>query len=103
MKTDRINSTMKGREKTTVKKVGRVEMWFRGEMGLAVAEWRMIWSQRRVRGRKRGAHSGECTRRTFPHGHWLGKREGLEFVSSCNKQGLKPGALKVKGLGWDRA
>ena len=31
LKTDRTNSTTKGREETTLKKVGSVEMWAGGE------------------------------------------------------------------------
>ena len=62
---------------------------------LAAVERREVWSQRRVRERER--HTVKCTR-TFPYSHWLSKREGLNFVSSCNQRGLKFGVLKVKEL-----
>ena len=51
---------------------------------------------------KGGGHTGECTQRMLPQSHWLGKREGLNFMSSCNQGGLKAGVLKVSGLGWNR-
>lgn len=39
----------------------------------------------------------------FPHSHWLWKWEGLNFMTSSNKQGLEPGVLKVSRLGWNSA
>ena len=39
----------------------------------------------------------------FSQSHWLGKWEGLNFMSSYNQQGLKPTVLKVRRLCWDRA
>ena len=33
----------------------------------------------------------------------LRKKEGLNFMSSHNEQGLKPRVLKVSGFGWVRA
>lgn len=56
-----------------------------GNKTLASVEVRELWSCRRVRG---GEHTRKCTR-TFPHNHWLGKQKGLNFVSSCNQQGLR--------------
>lgn len=51
------------------------------------------------RGRKteREEHR-ELICRIFPQSHWLGKQDGLDFVSSCNHQGLKPRVLKVSRL-----
>ena len=34
---------------------------------------------------EREERTGERTKRTFPHTHWLGKQEGLHFLSSCNQ------------------
>ena len=55
------------------------------------------------RAREREEHTGECTKRTFPQSHWLGKQEGLKFVSYCNQRGLKPEVLKVGRIGCNRA
>ena len=35
--------------------------------------------------RKREKYTQKQTRRTLPQSHWLGKREGLNFVRSCNQ------------------
>ena len=48
----------------------------------------------------RGALRG-CLRR-FPQNHWLGKGEGLNFMSSWNQHVLKPGLVMVNRFGWDR-
>ena len=40
MKTDRIISTTNGGEEATLKKVGRVEIWCRGETDLPAVEWK---------------------------------------------------------------
>ena len=47
--------------------------------------------------------TGEHTKRTFPHSHWLGKQEGLHFVSSCNQQCVKSGVFKGIRFSWFRA
>ena len=51
----------------------------------------------------REEHVGEHIRRAPPQIPWVGKQEGLNFMSSCNQQGLKSGVLKISGLGWDGA
>lgn len=71
-------------------------MWFLGERIVGAVE---VLGERQ----KREEHTGEHTRRTFPQSHWLGKQEGLIFVSSCNQLGLKHGVLKVSRLGRDRS
>lgn len=38
--------------------------------------------------------TGECTRTTLPHSYWLGKLEGLIYMSFCNKRAQR-GVLKV--------
>ena len=43
--------------------------------------------------------SAQRNTRMNPHSNWLGKREGLSFVSSCNQWGLKLGVLKVSVIG----
>lgn len=45
----------------------------------------------------------ECMGKRNPHSNWLGKQEGPNVMSSCNRQGLKPGVLKLSGLHRDRA
>lgn len=40
------------------------------------------------RNRERGTHRGEHTRRIYPQTHCLGKKEDLNFMNSCNQQGL---------------
>lgn len=50
---------------------------------------------------KRDEHTGECARRMFLHSLYLGKWKGLNFMSSCNQRHIKPGVLKVSGLGWE--
>ena len=69
LKTDRTNSTTKEREETTSEKVGSTEMWFRRETdpGCCRGEGVVVME-------KAGERSTwECTKRTFPHRHWLGK------------------------------
>jgi len=53
LKTDRTNSTTREREEATLKKVGSVEMWFRGEMncGCCGGERAMITKGERERER----------------------------------------------------
>jgi len=58
----------------------------------------VIKKGKRERGICRGMH-----KENVPQNHGLGKQEGLNFVSSCNQGGLKPGVLNVSVLGWDRA
>lgn len=82
---------------------------------MAAMERKEQWFQRRGvgrerkrgrgkgRGRETEEHTWACTRRTFPHSYWLGKFDGLNFISSCNQWGLKPGVIKVTRRGWDRA
>lgn len=67
MKTDRTNTTIKGRDEATPGKVGSVEMWFRGELIIDAAEGSESWSWRKViEKRKREVHTRECTRIIFP-------------------------------------
>ena len=62
---DRTNSTTKGREETTWKKVGSMETWFQGDKDLRYCGGRV-----REKGKKeRGEHTGESTRKTFPQSH----------------------------------
>lgn len=67
---------------------------FRGEMDTSCCGWDMITEnsegERSTQGNTQGEH--------FPQRHWLGKQEGLDFMSSCNQRGLKQGVLKVSGL-----
>ena len=62
---------------------------------VTVVVGRELQSWRRARNRlaHRGVH-----RKTNPHSNWLGKQEGLNFLSSCNQWGLKPRVLKVTCL-----
>lgn len=41
------------------------------------------------------------TRRTLSQSHWLGKQDGLIFMSFCNQWGTKTGVLEVHQLGWE--
>lgn len=34
---------------------------------------------------ERENHIGECTRSTLPQSHWMGKSEGLIFMSFCKQ------------------
>lgn len=54
-------------------------------------------------GQERENHTGECIRRTFPQSQSLRIWKVLNFVSTYNQHGLKPKALKVCVLGWDKA
>ena len=68
-----------------------------GEKSTLAAMVGSKWVERRVRDRL--AHRGVHGEDDSPL-QWLGKQEGLSFMSSYNQQGLKPGVLKVSGLGW---
>ena len=57
------------------------------------------WSQRRAG--KILAHRGSH-REDIPHRNWVVKQEWLNFMSSCNQWGLKPGILKVAECGSGR-
>ena len=100
LKTGRTNSTTKGREQATSKKVGSVAAWLRrqvdhgcyGGEGAAVVE----------KGQETDQLTGQHMRKMIPHSNWLGKQEGLNFMSSCNQMGLKPGIFKVSVLGSGR-
>lgn len=72
LKNDRKNSTMKGREKDTSKKVVNVEVCFRGETDsdCCRGEGAMVTEKGE---REKEKHTGECTRRTFPHNYLPGK------------------------------
>lgn len=100
LKTDRTNSATKWREGATYKNIGSAETWFRGEEipGYFVGENAAVTEKS-----KREEHVGECTKRTFPESPWLGRLEGLNFMSCCNRWGLMPRVLKVCGLGWNKA
>ena len=82
LKADRTNSTTKGREEGTSKdEVQRCDL---GEKQITVAtEGR---EQRPWKRQENEEHTRECTRRTFPQSHRLGKRKGLNFVSSCTSR-----------------
>ena len=58
MKTYRTNSTTKGREEATLKKIGSVETLFRGETDHRCCGGEKPWSQKKVRERRayRGMH-----------------------------------------------
>ena len=60
---DRTNSTTKRREEVTLKKVGNVELWFRGKTdpGFCIRKGVSSWRRMRERGAPR-----ECTRRIVP-------------------------------------
>ena len=53
-----------------------------------------VW--RRVKDRP--THRG-CTGKMNPHSNWLGKQEGLNFMSSCKQWGVKPKVVKVSMFG----
>lgn len=63
---------------------GRNGSWYRGGEGAII-------TKKDEREERRGEH----TRRMFPHSYWLGKQEGLNFVSPCNQRGLKPDLLTL--------
>ena len=52
---------------------------------------------------RREDHTEKHTRRIFLKRYWLGKQEGLDFVSSHNQCSLKTKVLKVSVLGWHKA
>ena len=64
-KTDRTNSTTKGREEAVSKKVGSMEMWLRGETHhrCCRGEGAMVMEKGK---KEREWSTQECTRRTFP-------------------------------------
>ena len=80
LKTDRTNSTTKGREEATSKNVGSALTCFRRKMypGCCRGQGAMVTEG------KREEHTGEHTRKRFPNSHWFGKQEGLNFMNSCN-------------------
>ena len=84
------NSTTKGREEATLKKVVSVEVLFRGEMDCRCCRGEGTVVMRQKGEREREVCTGECTRRMFPQSYWLRKQKGLNFVSFCNQQSLKP-------------
>ena len=43
---------------------------------------------------ERAEHTGDCTRKTFPQNHTLGKREGEIIMSFYNQQSSKKGVLE---------
>lgn len=47
-----------------------------------------------VRRGKRTECAGIHTRGILSQSHWLGKREGLIFMSFCNQRGSKTGVLR---------
>ena len=53
--------------------------------------------ERGERGARRGTHKENVSPRPLS-----GNMTGLNFLSSCNQPGLKPGVLKVGRLGWAR-
>ena len=70
MKSVRTNSTSKGREEATLKKVGSVEMWFRRETGHGYygGEGSMV-----IEKGEKEEHTEECRRGMFLQSHWFGK------------------------------
>ena len=69
MKTDRKNSITKGTVEAILKKAGRAETWFRGEVNLDCCGRKETLV---VEKGKREKHTGECIR-IFPQSYWLEK------------------------------
>ena len=100
LKADRTNSTTKGKEEATSKKVVKKEIWFMGDRdcGFYGGDGAMVMQ---IDGQEREEHTVECTRRTLPQSNWLGKQVA-EFPEVLQPVGLKSWSLKCQWawLGW---
>ena len=68
-------------------------MWFREEMDLGCCGGEGAMVMRRMRENAQGNAQGDCFLI-----HWLGKQEGLNYLSSCSQQRLKPEVLSISRL-----
>lgn len=103
LKTGRINSATKCREKATLKRVGRGKTVGSKTLWVWALEGggREQWASREMRNRL--SHWRACKGKMNSLRMWLGKSVGLNFISSYNKQDLKPWTLKISRLSSGRA
>lgn len=87
MKTDRTNSTSKGRLEATLTKVGNVETWFKREIDFkyCVGEGGTVTKKGE---REKGTHRGRHKRKVSPK-PLVWKMRGAEFHKSMQPTGLK--------------
>lgn len=97
--THRTPSTTKGRGEATSTEVGSTEMWFGAEAGHGCCGGEVPRAQREAKERSTQRNAQE----TLPQSHYLGRGEGLIFLTLWNQWGLKTGLLEVTGLGCDTA
>ena len=84
LKTDRTNSTTKGREEATLRKRGNAEMWLGEKWIMGAMEWGAVVAEKS----KREECTGDCPKNVSPKPlAW--KRRWAEFCKFLQPLGLK--------------